>query len=240
MDHDNDGVTDEDSDGAGAGRYDEDDDNDGRIDQFTWPCDLDSDGTADYFDDDDDNDGVLDVDDAHPYNASITTQMSATSLALRHSEVCGRSTNTELTRVASIMLIGSATESNAPGAATSGFFGGLDQWIPSVFPEHPYGTPAFNIIVDGDLRQDNVPNFLDPDNDNDGTPDSADTDDDNDGILDMVDPDDDNDGIPDTCIEIDTNGDQTSDYTGLQNGADTGFTITTGGSNYNSATTLPP
>ena len=33
----------------------------------------------------------------------------------------------------------------------------------------------------------------------------------------MVDPDDDNDGIPDTCIEIDTNGDQTSDYTGLQN-----------------------
>ena len=46
MDHDNDGVTDEDNDGAGPGRYDEDDDNDGRIDQFTWPCDLDSDGIA--------------------------------------------------------------------------------------------------------------------------------------------------------------------------------------------------
>ena len=75
MDHDNDGVTDEDSDGAGAGRYDEDDDNDGRIDQFTWPCDLDSDGTPDYFDTDDDNDGVLDVNDAHPYNASITGTM---------------------------------------------------------------------------------------------------------------------------------------------------------------------
>ena len=58
MDHDNDGVTDEDSDGAGAGRYDEDDDNDGRIDQFTWPCDLDNDGTPDYFDTDDDNDGT--------------------------------------------------------------------------------------------------------------------------------------------------------------------------------------
>ena len=99
-----------------------------------------------------------------------------------------------------------------------------------------HGTPAFDVIVDGDLDNDNVPNFLDPDNDNDGTPDSADTDDDNDGILDMVDPDDDNDGIPDTCIEIDTNGDQTSDYTGLQNGAVTGFSITTGGSNYNSGT----
>ncbi|NDG47054.1 MAG: hypothetical protein EBY37_08155, partial [Flavobacteriia bacterium] len=69
MDHDNDGVTDEDSDGAGPGRYDEDDDNDGRIDQFTWPCDLDWDGIPDYFDTDDDNDGTPDVLDAHPYDA---------------------------------------------------------------------------------------------------------------------------------------------------------------------------
>ena len=47
MEDDNDGVTDEDTDGAGPGRYDEDDDNDGRIDQFTWPCDLDADGIPD-------------------------------------------------------------------------------------------------------------------------------------------------------------------------------------------------
>ena len=58
MDHDNDGITDEDVDGSGRGSYDEDDDNDGRIDQFVWPCDFDSDGIQDYFDDDDDNDGV--------------------------------------------------------------------------------------------------------------------------------------------------------------------------------------
>ena len=61
MDHDNDGVTDEDGDGSGSDRYDEDDDNDGRIDQFKWPCDLDSDGVSDYFDTDDDNDGIPDV-----------------------------------------------------------------------------------------------------------------------------------------------------------------------------------
>ena len=54
MDHDNDGVPDEDIDGTGRGSYDEDDDNDGRIDQFTWPCDFDSDGLQDYFDLDDD------------------------------------------------------------------------------------------------------------------------------------------------------------------------------------------
>ena len=96
---------------------------------------------------------------------------------------------------------------NAPGASASGFQALGAQ-----------GTPSFTAIIDGDLDGDGSPNFLDPDNDNDGTPDSADTDDDNDGILDMVDPDDDNDGIPDTCIEIDTNGDQASDYTGLQNG----------------------
>ena len=77
FDHDNDGVTDEDSDGSGAGRFDEDDDNDGRIDQFTWPCDFDSDGLKDYFDPDDDNDNVPDVEDSHPYDASITTSNAA-------------------------------------------------------------------------------------------------------------------------------------------------------------------
>ena len=77
MDHDNDGVTDEDSDGAGPGRYDEDDDNDARIDQFKWPCDLDNDGIQDYFDNDDDGDGVDDVEDSHPYDASITTSHTA-------------------------------------------------------------------------------------------------------------------------------------------------------------------
>ena len=75
MDHDNDGVTDEDSDGSGADRYDEDDDNDGRIDQFSWPCDLDGDGVRDYFDNDDDGDGVPDVEDEHPYDATLTGSM---------------------------------------------------------------------------------------------------------------------------------------------------------------------
>ena len=76
MDHDNDGITDEDVDGSGRGSYDEDDDNDGRIDQFVWPCDFDSDGIQDYFDDDDDNDGVADISDIHPWdpqNSSIET-----------------------------------------------------------------------------------------------------------------------------------------------------------------------
>ncbi|PXF24298.1 MAG: hypothetical protein CXX71_00710 [Methanobacteriota archaeon] len=75
-DHDNDGVPDEDMDGSGRVSYDEDDDNDARIDQFTWPCDNDGDGAQDYFDDDDDGDGVLDWEDANPYDASISGQMS--------------------------------------------------------------------------------------------------------------------------------------------------------------------
>ena len=70
MDHDNDGITDEDIDGSGRGSYDEDDDNDGRIDQFVWPCDFDSDGIQDYFDLDDDNDGVDDIDDIHPWDST--------------------------------------------------------------------------------------------------------------------------------------------------------------------------
>ena len=220
MDHDNDGVTDEDSDGAGPGRYDEDDDNDGRIDQFTWPCDLDSDGTPDYFDTDDDGDGILDVSDAHPYDASITTQMSTT--ASLYNAARSWTFNEYRTYSGGVDYVDwERNRVNAPGASASGF-GALGA----------QGTPSFTTIVDGDLDGDGSPNFLDPDNDNDGTPDSADTDDDNDGILDMVDPDDDNDGILDTCIQIDTNGDQSSDYTGLQNGGATSVTLTNGGSSY--------
>ena len=226
MDHDNDGVTDEDSDGAGPGRYDEDDDNDGRIDQFTWPCDLDADGTPDYFDTDDDGDGVPDEEDAHPYDASIFTQMSTT--ATLYDAARTWTFNEYRSFSGGVDYVDwERNRVNGAGATASGFFGGLDQAIGTV-----QGTPSFTQIIDGDLDGDGAPNFLDPDNDNDGTPDSADTDDDNDGILDMVDPDDDNDGIPDTCIQIDTNGDQTSDYTGLQNGGATSVSLTNGGSSY--------
>ena len=77
------------------------------------------------------------------------------------------------------------------------------------------GTPAFSSVIDGDLDGDSLPNFIDPDQDGDGTPNSADNDDDNDGLLDMYDPDDDNDGIPDACMNLDTNGDDISDMTGV-------------------------
>ena len=70
-------------------------------------------------------------------------------------------------------------------------------------------------MIDGDLDGDSLPNFIDPDQDGDGTPNSADNDDDNDGLLDMYDPDDDNDGIPDACMNLDTNGDDISDMTGV-------------------------
>ena len=181
MDHDNDGVTDEDSDGAGPGRYDEDDDNDGRIDQFTWPCDLDSDGTPDYFDTDDDGDGVLDVDDAHPYDASITTQMSTTATLFDAAVTWSFSDYREYSGGVDY-VDWEQNRVNSQSASASGFFGGLDEFIDL---SKSHGTPAFTTIVDGDLDGDLVPNFLDPDNDNDGTPDSADTDDDNDGILDL-------------------------------------------------------
>ncbi|MCH1540965.1 MAG: DUF4129 domain-containing protein [Candidatus Poseidonia sp.] len=211
MDHDNDGVTDEDSDGAGAGRYDEDDDNDGRIDQFTWPCDLDSDGTPDYFDNDDDNDGVDDVEDSHPYDASITTT-HAQAGHLFDGAVSWNFNDYRAYSGGVDHVEWERNRVNGAGASASGFqsFGAQ-------------GTPSFTAIWDGDLDGDGSPNFLDPDNDDDGTPDSADTDDDNDGILDMVDPDDDNDGILDTCVEIDTNGDNMGDYTRNKNGIVTGF-----------------
>ena len=54
----------------------------------------------------------------------------------------------------------------------------------------------------------------------------------------MVDPDDDNDGLLDTCIQIDTNNDQTADYTGLQNGGVTTFNLDDGGASYADATNV--
>ena len=234
MDHDNDGVTDEDSDGSGAGRYDEDDDNDGRIDQFTWPCDMDWDGVPDYFDTDDDGDGTPDVNDAAPYDSTNDGTMVVAAAAsstddLVYDAAVTWTFNQYRNFSGGVDYVNwEANRVNAPGAPASGFgaFGAQ-------------GTPSFTTIVDGDLDGDGSPNFLDPDNDNDGTPDSADTDDDNDGILDMVDPDSDNDGIADACIEIDTNGDQISDYTGLVNGAVTGVSIAGGGASYADATDVP-
>ena len=144
FDHDNDGVTDEDNDGSGAGRFDEDDDNDGRIDQFTWPCDYDSDGLMDYFDPDDDNDNVADVDDSHPYDATITTSNTAAGNLFNspvtwdfidYRDYSGgvNYVTAELNRV------------NAPGAPASGWIGN-----PAAYPG-PEGVAAFTDIIDGDL-----------------------------------------------------------------------------------------
>ncbi len=199
MDHDNDGVTDEDSDGSGPGSYDEDDDNDARIDQFKWPCDLDSDGVQDYFDADDDNDGVDDITDSHPYDASITTTHAQAGNL--YDDAINWDFNSYRAYSGGINFL--TWELNRVNAVNA----------PSVTSTSPNGVPAFTTIVDGDLDGDGIPNFIDPDNDNDDTPDSSDTDDDNDGILDMSDPDDDNDGIPDTCMNLDINGDMLNDFT---------------------------
>ena len=206
MDHDNDGVTDEDSDGSGADRYDEDDDNDGRIDQFKWPCDLDSDGIQDYFDTDDDNDGILDVQDRNPYNASINTIMGDTG------ELTDTAREWQLNEYIAYsggvdFLAWEQNRVNGPLATASGFYPLFEDATITA-----QGTPSFTQIFDGDLDQDGIPNFLDPDDDNDGLPDSSDTDDDNDGILDMSDPDDDNDFIADVCVVVDFNNDGLNDY----------------------------
>ena len=120
MDHDNDGVTDEDNDGAGPGRYDEDDDNDGRIDQFTWPCDFDNDGVQDYFDTDDDDDGILDVEDEHPYDASISTLMSASGMMFDAPQTW--QFNDYRTYSGGVNFVNAeANRVNAPGAPASGF-----------------------------------------------------------------------------------------------------------------------
>ena len=207
MDHDNDGVTDEDSDGSGADRYDEDDDNDGRIDQFSWPCDLDGDGIRDYFDTDDDGDGVPDVEDEHPYDSTLTGSMQANAEFYDAPRVW--QPNEYLAYSGGVdYVIWEANRVNAATATASGFYPLFEDATITA-----QGTPSFTQIIDGDLDGDGIPNFLDPDNDNDGIPDSSDTDDDNDTILDMSDPDDDNDGIPDVCVIVDNNGDGLNDYT---------------------------
>ena len=199
MDHDNDGVTDEDSDGSGPGSYDEDDDNDGRIDQFKWPCDFDSDGLQDYFDNDDDGDGFDDIVDSHPYDPAVTT--THTQAGNLYDVAINWDFNSYRAYSGGINYL--TWELNRVNAVNA----------PLVTSTAPNGVPAFTTIVDGDLDGDGIPNFIDPDNDNDETPDSSDTDDDNDGILDMSDPDDDNDGIPDACTNLDVNGDMLNDYT---------------------------
>jgi hypothetical protein len=186
MDHDNDGITDEDVDGSGRGSYDEDDDNDGRIDQFIWPCDFDSDGIQDYFDLDDDNDLVYDILDIHPWDPEQTSL-----LCFDPDILCDYYHIWEPEDYAE-------------------YVEGVD-YVALHALEHPR-EQAFTQIFDGDLDGDGIPNFLDPDNDNDGSPDSSDTDDDNDGLADMYDVDDDNDGIPDSCRQLDTNGDEQGDY----------------------------
>ena len=186
MDHDNDGITDEDIDGSGRGSYDEDDDNDGRIDQFYWPCDFDSDGLQDYFDDDDDNDGLADIFDIHPWDPDQDTRIDDTPGILWDDATLLENTD------------------------YSQYVDGLD-YVALEALLHPR-EQSFTSIFDGDLDGDGIPNFLDPDNDNDGSPDSSDTDDDNDGLADMYDVDDDNDGVPDTCRQVDTNGDGQGDY----------------------------
>ena len=185
FDHDNDGVTDEDIDGPGRLSFDEDDDNDGRIDQFVWPCDFDSDGLQDYFDEDDDNDGLMDLFDAHPWDDE----------------------NSDDIRTSGVLWDGWIEWEHRN---YSDYVDGLD-YVALEAIQHPRNQ-SFTTIYDGDLDGDGIPNFLDPDNDNDGAADSSDTDDDNDGLADMYDVDDDNDGIPDTCLQTDTNNDQQGDY----------------------------
>ena len=105
-------------------------------------------------------------------------------------------------------MTGMVTVAASSGSTTStysNFVGGVD-YVEREAAWHPRNQ-TFDMIFDGDLDNDGIPNFIDPDNDNDGTPDSADTDDDNDGLMDMYDVDDDNDGIPDPCYQIDNNGD---------------------------------
>jgi hypothetical protein len=163
-DHDNDGVPDEDGDGSGPGSYDEDDDNDGRIDQFVWPCDFDGDGMQDYFDDDDDNDGVIDRYDAHPYDASITTLLTANYRTWSLNEYAQYSGGVDFVAQEALYHPGAVT-------FTTIVDGDLDG----------DGIPNF---LDPDNDNDGLPDNVDTDDDNDGLLDMYDPDDDNDGILD--------------------------------------------------------
>ena len=163
-DHDNDGVPDEDFDGSGPGSYDEDDDNDGRIDQFTWPCDFDGDGMQDYMDSDDDNDGVVDRLDAHPYDASNNTQTAYTYSTWEYNDYASYSGQVNFVEMESLYHPGNET-------FTTIVDGDLDG----------DGIPNF---LDPDNDNDGTPDSADTDDDNDGLLDMSDPDDDNDGILD--------------------------------------------------------
>jgi len=177
-DHDNDGVPDEDGDGSGSGSYDEDDDNDGRIDQFTWPCDLDGDGMQDYFDDDDDNDGVPDIMDANPYDASITTIVSYSYTTWTSNQYSQYSGGVNFVALEALYHPLSPT-------FTTIVDGDLDG----------DGIPNF---LDPDDDGDGLPDSADTDDDNDGLLDMWDPDDDNDGIRDeCTNVDYNNDGIND-------------------------------------------
>ncbi len=163
-DHDNDGVPDEDFDGSGPGSYDEDDDNDGRIDQFTWPCDFDGDGLQDYMDSDDDNDGVTDRLDAHPYDASNSTMTGYTSTTWTHANYAAYSGGLNFVDLEALYHPGNETFTTI----VDGDFDGD-------------GIPNF---LDPDNDNDGTPDSADTDDDNDGILDMSDPDDDNDGILD--------------------------------------------------------
>ncbi len=105
-------------------------------------------------DDDDDNDGISDVEDSHPYDATITTSHTEAGNMFETSRTW--TFNEYRTYSGGVDYV--AYEAARVSAAGSGF-GAMGA----------VGTPAFSTIVDGDLDSDGIPNFLDPDNDNDGT-----------------------------------------------------------------------
>ena len=210
-DHDNDGVPDEDGDGSGPGSYDEDDDNDGRIDQFTWPCDLDGDGMQDYFDDDDDNDGVTDINDANPFDATVTTTVSysyTTWTSNQYSQYSGGVNFVELEALYHPL---------SPTFTTivDGDFDG--DGIPNFLDPDDDGD-GLPDSADTDDDNDGLLDMYDPDNDNDGIPNECtNVDYNNDGISDLTGQnsapyevpgaDNDNDGIIDCELDYDRDKD---------------------------------
>ncbi len=136
---------------------------------------------------------LLDVDDAHPYDASITDDISTTASPVvrpgtwTFNEYRLYSGWRQLRRVGKEPL-------NAAGATASGF---TRDWEPGT-AWASQGTPSFTTIVDGDLDGDGIPNFIDPTTTTTEPrtapirrrrrrrhPSTWDPDDDNDGILDV-------------------------------------------------------
>ena len=149
-------------DGSGRNSYDEDDDNDGRIDQFSWPCDNDADGARDYFDDDDDNDGVLDWNDQNPYDISVTSSMQSSGNFDSATQWLHTDTNP------------------SSGLRTyRAFSGGID-FVALEALYHP--DPVFTTISDRDLDGYRIPNFIEADGDKAGIPKNVDAEDDNDNF----------------------------------------------------------